>query len=180
MRKIIVSNNVTLDGFFEGPNHEIDWFMFDKEAFDYSVALLNSVDTILFGRTTYQMMAAYWPTAAPDAVAEKMNSLPKIVFSGTLQAVAWNNTRLIKGDVAEEVARLKQQPVGDMVVLGSAKLASSLLQSGLVDEYRVRVVPVLIGNGKPLFPGITERLKLKLLGTKSLRSGVVILSYAKA
>lgn len=180
MRKIIVSNNVTLDGFFEGPNHEIDWFMFDKEAFDDSVALLNSVDTILFGRTTYQMMAAYWPVAAPDAVAERMNRLPKIVFSNTLQAVQWNNTRLIKGDVAEQVARLKQQPGGDMVVLGSAKLASSLLQTRLVDEYRVHVIPVLIGNGRPLFPDIAERLQLRLLGTKALGSGVVIQSYAKA
>ena len=180
MRRIIVQNNVTLDGFFEGPNHEIDWFMFDQEAFQHSVKLLNSVDTILFGRPTYQMMAAYWPAAAPDAIADKMNSLPKIVFSSTLQRVDWNNSRLVKGNVAEEVAKLKGQPGGDMVVLGSATLASSLLQSGLIDEYRVHLTPVLIGSGKPLFKGITETLRLKLIGTRSFASGVVELSYGRA
>lgn len=180
MRKIIVSNLVSLDGFFEGPNHELDWHVVDEEFFAYARDLLNSVDTILFGRTTYQLMASYWPSAPSDAIADKMNNLPKIVFSTTLESVEWNNSRLVKGNIAEEVSQLKQQPGKDMVVLGSATLATSLLQSGLVDEYRVIVNPVLIGSGKPLFRDITETLKLKLLGTRSLASGVVMLSYRRA
>jgi dihydrofolate reductase len=109
-----------------------------------------------------------------------MNGLPKIVFSKTLQKVDWNNSRLAKGELVEEVNKLKQQPGGDMVVLGSTTLASQLLQLGLIDEYRVLINPVLIGGGKPLFRGITERIKVKLLATRSLASGMVILSYGKA
>jgi dihydrofolate reductase len=180
MRKIIVSNMVSLDGFFEGPNHELDWHVVDEEFFAYAAEMLNSADTILFGRTTYHLMANYWPSAPPDAIAEKMNTLPKIVFSSTLQHVEWSNSRLVKGNIAEEVSRLKQQSGKAMVVLGSATLASSLLQWGLVDEYRVILNPILIGRGKPLFPGITERVKLELVGTKSLGSGVVILTYRGA
>jgi dihydrofolate reductase len=180
MRKIIVSNLMSLDGFFEGPLHELDWFVFDQAAFQYSAELLNAVDTILFGRVTYQYMAAYWPSAPSDAIADKMNSLPKVVFSSTLQNLEWTNSRLATGNAAEEVSRLKQQPGRDMVVLGSAKLASSMLQAGLVDEYRVLLAPVLIGRGTPLFQGITEILNLKLMATKPLTSGVTVLSYCKA
>ncbi len=180
MRNVIVSNMVSLDGFFEGPNHELDWHVVDEEFFAYAKEMLNSVDAILFGRVTYQMMASYWPSAPSDAIADKMNNLPKLIFSTTLPNVAWNNSRLVRGDPDEEVSKLKQQPGNDMVVLGSAMLASSLLQAGLIDEYRVILNPVLIGNGKPLFPGIRERLKLKLLGTRSFSSGVVLLSYRRA
>ncbi len=177
MRRIIVSNHMSLDGFFEGPNKEIDWFGFNEELFAYSVDLLNSVDTLLFGRTTYEMMAAYWTSAPPDPIADKMNSLPKIVFSNSLGSLDWNNSRLVKGDVAEEFSRLKQQSGRDMVVLGSATLASSLLQAGLVDEYRVILTPVLLGSGKPLFEGIRQRMELKLAGSRPLASGVVVLTY---
>jgi dihydrofolate reductase len=180
MRRILVSNLISLDGFYEGPNDEIDFFVIDQEFLAYAAAMLDSVDTILFGRKTYQHMAAYWPTAPADAVAQKMNSLPKIVFSKTLQKADWNNSRLAKDDLVEEVNKLKQGPGGDMVVLGSATLASQLLQLGLIDEYRVLINPVLIGSGKPLFRGITERIKVKLLATRSLASGMVILSYGKA
>ncbi len=179
MRRIIVSNHMSLDGFFEGPNKEIDWFGFNEELFAYSVDLLNSVDALLFGRTTYEMMAAYWTSAPPDPIADKMNSLPKVVFSTTLQSADWNNARLVKGNLAEEVSRLKQQPGRDMVVLGSATLASSLLQLGLVDEYRVILTPVLLGTGKPLFEGIRQKMELKLVGSRPLASGVVVLTYQK-
>jgi dihydrofolate reductase len=180
MRRILVSNLTSLDGFYEGPNDEIDFFVVDQEFLAYAAEMMNSVDTILFGRKTYEHMAAYWPTAPEDVVADKMNSLRKIVFSKTLQKVDWNNSRLVKGELVEEVTRLKQQPGGDMVVLGSATLASQLMQLGLIDEYRVLINPVLIGSGKPLFRGITERIKVKLLATRSLVSGMVILSYGKA
>ncbi len=180
MRRILVKNHMSLDGFFEGPNKEIDWFGFDQEQFDDSVALLNSVDTLLFGRTTYEMMKAYWAVAPPDPVCGKMNSLPKIVFSSTLQGADWNNTRVVNGDIAEEALRLKQQPGGDMVVLGSGALASLLLERGLVDEYRLYITPIVLGGGHPLFQQISERVNLKLVAQKTFQSGIVMLVYRKA
>ncbi len=180
MRRILVKNHVSLDGFFEGPNKEIDWFGFDQEQFEHSLDLVNSVDTLLFGRTTYEMMKAHWTVAPPDPVCDKMNSLAKIVFSSTLTSADWNNTRVVNGDIGEEASRLKQQPGGDMVVLGSGTLASALLERGLVDEYRVYVTPVILGHGNPLFQHISNRVKLKLLNQKVFRSGIVMLVYQKA
>jgi len=165
--------------FFEGPGNGLDWFVVDEEFFAYSRDLLLSVDTILFDRVTYQYMAGYWPSAPSDEIADKMNNLLKIVFSTTLENADWNNSRLVQGNVVEEVSTLKQQPGKDMAVLGSLILASSFLQSGLVDEYRVIVSPVLIGGGRPLFKGSTEMLKLRLLGTKTFASGVVMLTYRR-
>ena len=180
MRRIVVKNHMSLDGFFEGPNKEIDWFGFDQEQFQDSVELLNSVDTLLFGRTTYEMMKAYWTVAPPDPISDKMNSLPKVVFSSTLESADWNNTRVVYGDISEEASQLKQQPGSDMVILGSGKLASLLLGRGLVDEYRVYIAPIVLGHGNPLFQPISERINLKLLSQKIFRSGVVMLVYQKA
>jgi len=179
MRKLIVSNVVSLDGFFEGPNHGLDWFVPDEEFFEYAKDMLRAADTLLFGRVTYLHMANYWPSAPADEIADKMNNLPKIVFSKTLQTVNWNNSRLVSNNIQAEVTKLKQQPGKDMVVLGSARLASALLQMGLIDEYRIILSPVLIGRGNPLFQGIRERIRLKLAATKVLGSGVVVLSYQK-
>jgi dihydrofolate reductase len=179
MRKLIVSNMMSLDGFFEGPNHELNWHLVDHEFVAYAADMLRSVDTILFGRTTYELMANYWPNAPHDDVAEKMNGLPKIVFSKTLDKAGWNNCRLVRGDAVEEVSRLKQLPGKDMVILGSAMLASDLLQRGMIDEYRVILNPIFIGAGTPLFKGIERGVKLNLRETKLLRSGVVILYYCK-
>jgi dihydrofolate reductase len=180
MRKVIVSNLASVDGFFEGPNRELDWHLADDEFFAYAKEMLRNADALLFGAVTYRMMAAYWPTAASDEIADKMNHLPKIVFSRTLKKVDWDNTRLVSTNIQEEVSKLKKQAGKDILVLGSAKLASALLQWGLVDEYRVIVNPVLLGGGNPLFAGITERIRLKLRATKALGSGVVILSYERA
>jgi dihydrofolate reductase len=180
MRKVIVSNVASLDGFFEGPNKELDWFVPDEEFFDYAKALLRTVDTLLFGAATYEHMANYWPSAPADEIADRMNNLPKVVFSKTLQKVDWNNSRLVKNNVQEEITKLKQQPGQDMVIFGSASLASDLLQRGLVDEYRIILNPVLIGRGTPLFRGMAETIRLKLLATKVFASGVVLLSYQKA
>jgi dihydrofolate reductase len=179
-RRILVKSHMSLDGFFEGPNKEIDWFGFDDEQIKDSVELLNSADTLLFGRVTYEMMKAYWTVAPPGPISDKVNSLPKIVFSSTLESSDWNNTRVAKGDIAEEVLRLKQEPGGDMVVLGSGMLAASLLERGLVDEYQVYLTPILLGGGTPLFRSIRERLSLKLLRTKAFDSGIVMHAYAKA
>jgi dihydrofolate reductase len=180
MRKLLVSNLMSLDGFFEGPRKELDWFVVDDEFLAYAREMLRSVDTILFGRTTYEHMAAYWPSAPKDEIAEKMNSLNKVVFSRTLDKPQWNNSRLFKGDPAAEVEKLKQQPGKDMVILGSAMLASSLLEAGLIDEYRVILNPVLIGAGNLLFRGVRKKVVLKLRETKLLKSGVIVLYYQKA
>jgi dihydrofolate reductase len=180
MGKVIVSNLVSLDGFFEGPNKGLDWHVVDEEFFTYAKEMLRDADTLVFGRVTYELMAAYWPTAPRDEIADQMNKLPKIVFSKTLHKVEWNHTRLIRNNVKEEISKLKQQAGKDIVVLGSASVASSLLKLGLVDEYRVILNPILIGGGKPLFAGITERIRLKLLGTKVFSSGVALLRYQPA
>ncbi len=180
MRKVIVSNVASLDGFFESRSKELDWVVTDAEFFDYAKGLLRTVDTLLFGRATYLHMANYWPTAPVDEIAEKMNNLPKIVFSKTLQKAEWNNSRLVASNIEAEVSRLKGQPGKDMVIFGSAMLASSLLQWGLVDEYRVILQPVLLGSGSPLFRDITERTRMKLISVRSFGSGVVLASYQKA
>jgi dihydrofolate reductase len=180
MRKLIVSNVMTLDGFFEGPNG-LDWVVLDADFFEYGREMLHEAGSLLFGRKTYEHMAAHWPAAPADEIAYKMNHLPKLVFSGTLDKVEWNNSTLVKGDYAEEVLKLKQQEAqGALVILGSAMLASHFLQYGLVDEYRVILNPVLIGEGKPLFPDIQKKINLKLTRTKPLASGVIILYYERA
>lgn len=176
MRRVIVSCMMSLDGFFEGPNRELDWHVVDEELLAYAAGMLGSVDTILFGRTTYEHMAAYWPTAPSGPIADKMNSLPKIVFSRTLSEAAWGPVSLIPGDAVAEVARLKQLPGGAMVV-GGAALASSLLQAGLIDEYRVLLNPVILGNGHPMFQNVHARMKLKLDDLRRFHSGVVMLTY---
>jgi dihydrofolate reductase len=126
-------------------------------------------------------MASYWPTPAAQAddpmVAEKMNTMPKIVFSRTLDKVEWNNTRLVKGDAVKEISELKQQPGRDLLIFGSADLASNLTNLGLIDEYRIMVNPVVLGKGNPLFKDIKEKLNLRLLRTKTFSNGNVLLYY---
>ena len=188
MRKVILSNAVTLDGFFAGPNKELDWHIVDEEFNQYAIDLLSKVDALLFGRVTYQLMADYWPAAATNPstpksdleIADKMNNLPKIVFSKTLQEVKWNNSRLVKENIAEEISKMKQQPGKDMVIFGSGSIVSTFMQHGLIDEYRIIVNPVVLGNGKPLFKGINDKQNLKLLKTRVFGSGVVILFYEPA
>jgi len=185
MRKVILSNMVTLDGFFEGPNKELDWHIVDEEFNQYANDLLSNVDALLFGRVTYQLMADYWPAAATNPstsksdleIADKMNNLPKIVFSKTLQEVEWNNSRLVKENIAEEISKMKQESGKDIVIFGSGSIVTTLMQLGLIDEYRIIVNPVVLGSGKPLFKGINDKRNLKLLKTKVLGSGIVILYY---
>jgi dihydrofolate reductase len=174
MRAVIAWNMVSLDGFFQGPNKELDWFRFDDELENYILDSQKSAGTLLFGRVTYEMMADYWPSAEGQ-IAQFMNSVPKVVFSKTLQKTEWNNTRLVKENAPEEVSKLKQQPGGDIFVFGSANFLSTLMQHGLVDEYRFGINPVVLGGGTPLFKGSPDRLNLKLLSARTLKSGLVIL-----
>ncbi|HEY6541404.1 MAG TPA: dihydrofolate reductase family protein [Ktedonobacteraceae bacterium] len=181
MRKVFLFMMVTLDGFFEGPDHNIDWHNVDEEFNEFAIDQLNEVDALLFGRVTYEGMASYWPTpfALEDdpVVAGKMNAIPKLVFSRTLDKAEWSNSRLVKENIAGEVSQLKQQEGRDLAIFGSANLTMSLLQMGLVDELRLMVNPVVLGKGKPLFEGIHEKLNLKLIKTRAFRSGNVLLYY---
>jgi dihydrofolate reductase len=191
MRKVIASTFVTLDGLMVGPNEEMDWVLdnLDGEMENDIADQLKSVDAILLGRVTYQIMANYWPTATAGTsvprsqgvedpiITDRMNNLPKIVFSKTLQKVEWNNSRLVKENIADEVSKMKQQPGKDLVLFAGADIASTFIQLDLIDEYRIIVNPVVLGSGKPLFKDINNRLNLKLLKTKTFSCGNVILYY---
>jgi dihydrofolate reductase len=178
MRKVILWNMITLDGFFEGPNKgQLDWFLFDDELERYIIDSQKSADTLLFGRVTYEGMAAYWPSAE-GKIADSMNRVSKVVFSRTLERADWNNTRLVKENAPEEVLCLKQQPGGDIFVFGSADFASMLMEHGLVDEYRFGITPILLGSGTPFFKGSAHRFNLKLVEARTLKSGLVILHYS--
>jgi dihydrofolate reductase len=182
MRRVFSFIVTTLDGYFVGPNQEFDWPNVDEEFDRFAVRQLEEVDTLLFGRATYELMASYWPTTAAQEeepiIAEKMNGLPKIVFSTTLGKVEWDNSTLVRGDAIEEVTKLKQRPGKDMVIFGSSNLTSGLLQAGVLDELRIMVNPVALGDGRSLLEGMKERVKLRLLSATTFSSGNVLLSYA--
>jgi dihydrofolate reductase len=179
MRKLIMWNLITLDGYFEGdrnwdlPWHEKAW---GEELERFSLDQLQSSDLLVFGRVTYEGMAAYWQ-AATGAVADYMNSLPKVVCSRTLQAASWNKTTLVKDGVAEELARLKEQGNGNMFVFGSANLSKTLMNERLFDEYRLGVAPVIHGRGRLLFDGDVTPHGLQLLEARPLSNGCIILRY---
>jgi dihydrofolate reductase len=178
MSKLFWQMNVTLDRFMEGPNRELDHtaHVLDPDFDRYALDMLNSIDAILLGRVTYELFAGYWPTATgPDA--ERLNELPKIVFSRTLQKAEWRNSRLVRDNVAEEVARLKRQPGRDLALFGSANLASTLIPLGLIDEYRILVTPVVLGQGRPMFDHIKGPIPLKLMRATPWSSGIVALYY---
>jgi dihydrofolate reductase len=179
MRRLIMWNMVTLDGFFEGTKSwEIDWheYVWGEELEQLSKEQLRSADMLLFGRVTYQGMAGYWSSEKGE-IADFMNNIPKVVFSRTLEKAGWKNTRLVKENAEQEVATLKQQPGKDLFIFGSANLSSTLMQHRLIDEYRLGVNPVILGAGSPLFKASPNRMKMKLLEARPLKSGCVILRY---
>jgi len=172
-------NLVTLDGFFEGPKSwELDWHdsVWGDELERYSIEQSKSTGMLLFGRVTYEGMASYWPSQKGE-IADFMNTIPKIVFSKTMRKAEWNNTTLVKGNAVEEVAKLKRQPGKNMFVFGSANLSSTLLEHDLFDEIDLALAPVILGRGNPLFKASPDRLKMKLLEARPLKSGGVILRY---
>jgi dihydrofolate reductase len=184
MRKILTFLVATVDGYYEGPNQEFDWPVTDEEFNQFALEQLDAVDTLMFGRVTYELMASYWPTPAAQqddpVVAGKMNGLPKIVVSRTLQKADWANTRLIDRDVAQELSGLKQEPGKDIAIMGSSDLTVSLLQLGLLDELRIMVHPIVLGDGKSILRTAKERIPLKLVSTRSFNSGSVLLTYQPA
>jgi len=186
MRRVIYGMMVSLDGFVAGPNEEIDWILIDEELHKYVNDQESAVDTYLYGRRIYELMAGFWPTAdadpaAPDYIvefAQIWKKTPKVVFSKTLEHVGWN-ARLVKDDVAGEIAKLKAQPGKDLEVAG-AELASTAMRLGLIDEYWLYVQPVVLGTGKRMFPELGDKINLRLLETRTFASGVVLLRYQRA
>jgi dihydrofolate reductase len=181
MSRLIMWNLITLDGFFEGAKswdlgwHETVW---GEDLERLSMEQLRSADRLLFGRVTYEGMAAYWPSAEGEGeVAELMNSIPKVVFSRTLKRAEWSNTSLVNGDAVAEVSHLKAAGDKNTFVFGSGDLSATLTRHGLFDEYRLAVAPVILGSGRTLFGRGLSELKLKLLEARPLSSGAVILRY---
>lgn len=184
MRKLIMWNVVTLDGYFEGEKnwdlsfHELVW---GKELEEFSLTQLKSADMLVFGAITYRGMADYWTRATKEEgeIAKFMNEIKKVVCSSTLKTADWNNTAIVKDAVAE-ISKLKTQGNGDMYVFGSGKLSESLMKAKLFDEFRLCIAPVLLGKGRLLFPLGIPHKKLKLLENRPLAAGGIILRHAPA
>ncbi len=190
MAKIGVFNFVSLDGFFAGPNGEIDWFKSigkDDEYERYTQGQSSGGSTLLFGRTTYEMMKSYWPTEAAiqndPHMAATLNDSPKIVFSKTLRSVEegphWKNVRLLHEIDPVEIRKLKEPAGGGMTLLGSGSIVQQLANLDLIDEVQLIVVPMVLGAGKPLFEGVHRR-NLKLLEARAFKNGITSLRYQSA
>ena len=187
MRKLIVSMNLSLDGFMSGVHDELDWHAecWSEEMGEKILELLDDTDTILLGRKTYETMANYWPDKPfgqnfprqDQAIADQMNRHEKIVFSRSQSIVFWKNTKIARRHYAEEIRRLRERPGKNMLIFGSRTLVSSFMKSGLVDEYHLWIHPVLLGKGVPLFRHQEQKINLKLTGSKILDPGVSLLRY---
>ena len=186
MRKLSVFNSVSLDGYFSGENGDLRWAHDAKPDKEFGSFVENNAKNggeLLMGRKTYDLMVKYWPTADArkndPVVAERMNNLPKVVFSRTLDRADWNNTRVVKGDLAAEVRKMKEAPGEDMVILGSGSIVTALTKAGLIDEYQFVVVPVVLGKGRTMFEGVSENVHLRQTKSKTFSNGNVFLSYER-
>jgi class 3 adenylate cyclase len=185
MRRILVAEFETLDGVIEAPGHEEHrdgrnaWALAltSEDMQEYAAEQLLEVDALLLGRVTYQIWAAFWPLATDVFLGERINALPKYVVSNTLTEASWNNSRVISGHIPAEIAKLKHGPGGDILVSGSADLVGLLLEHDLIDELRIMLYPVVLGSGKRLFRDRAETEHLRLVGTRTFDSGVVLLRY---
>ncbi|MFZ1132139.1 MAG: dihydrofolate reductase family protein [Terriglobales bacterium] len=189
MRRLIVFNNVSLDGYFADEHGDMSWaHQPDPEWKSFVEQNASGGGELVFGRITYELMASYWPTPRAikndPLVAEGMNRLPKVVFSKTLQKASWNNTRLVKEDLSAEIRKMKQDPGQapglDMLIFGSGSLIAQLAHQGLIDEYQIVVHPVVLGKGRTMFDGLTRKLPLKLTRTRTFANGNVLLWYQPA
>ncbi|HEV7682177.1 MAG TPA: dihydrofolate reductase family protein [Pyrinomonadaceae bacterium] len=183
MRKLLVFNSVTVDGYFTDKHNDMSWAhaQDDPEWNEFVAGNAKSGGEMIFGRVTYQMMESFWPTpAAANAfpeVAEGMNKSPKVVFSKTLDKVNWNNTRLLKGDLVEEVKKLKEESGDQLVLMGSGSIVAQLAPAGLIDEYQMVVNPLILGDGRTMFEGVKEKIRLTLTDSRAFKNGNVLLSY---
>ncbi len=183
MPKLIVFNSISLDGFFTDAHGDMSWaHQGDPEWNAWVAENASDGGMLVFGRVTYDMMAGWWPTPAAASalpvVAERMNSLPKLVFSRTMAGADWSNTRLVKSDPAAEILRLKAADGPDMVIMGSGTIVSQLSEARLVDEYQVVVSPVVLGGGRTMFEGVKDRLPLKLTKSRQFENGNMVLWYS--
>jgi dihydrofolate reductase len=183
MRKLIAFNNVTLDGYFTDINGDLSWAhraSNDKEWNEFVAGNAKGGGVLLFGRVTYEMMAGYWPTplAAQNdpVVAEMMNNTQKIVVSNTLDTASWKNTKLIKGNLAQEIQKLKNEPGNNITILGSGTIVAQLSKEGLIDEYQLVVNPVTLGQGRTMFE---SKMALQLIKTRAFSNGNVLLCYSR-
>ena len=184
MRKLVVFNQVTLDGYFADLNGGMGWAHRDASDTEWSAFVEENAKgggQLLFGRITYEHMASFWPTPYAieniPVVAERMNALPKIVFSRTLDEASWENTRLVKRGMAAEIRKLKKQQGKQIAILGSGSIVSQLASEGLIDEYQIVVNPIVLGKGRTLFDDIKAMLPLKLARTRTFANGNVLLCY---
>ncbi len=185
MRKLLVFNQVSLDGFIADENGDMRWaHKDDPEWREFTQANASGGGELLFGRITYEMMANYWPTPMAletnPEVAKQMNALPKVVFSRTIKKPEWNNTRLAKDDIAAAVRKMKEEAGPGMVIIGSGSIVSQLAPEGLIDEYQLAVNPIVLGKGKSMFAGIAKRLNMELVNSRAFRNGNVLLTYRPA
>jgi class 3 adenylate cyclase/dihydrofolate reductase len=189
MRRLIASEFVTLDGVMEAPGHDPhpdgknQWALryTGEDQQRFKVDELYGAGAILLGRVTFEIFAAFWPTAPKDeGFADRMNSIPKFVVSKSLRTAAWQNSTIIDGNPAQEIADLKGQPGGDILLYGSADLLNSLIKDDVIDEYRIMVFPVMLGSGKRLFADATDITHLQLVDTRTFESGVTVLTYRPA
>jgi len=182
MRRLIVFNNVTLDGYFTDMNGDMSWaHKNDAEWKEFGAENAKGGGVLVFGRITYELMASYWPTpqAAKNdpVVAEQMNNLPKVVFSRTLDKATWQHKKMVKGDLAGEVRAMKKEAGLHITILGSGSIVSQLTQEGLIDEFQIVVNPIVLGKGRTMFEGINEKLILKQTKTRTFGNGNVLLCY---
>jgi dihydrofolate reductase len=185
MRKIISFMHLSLDGFVAGPKGEMDWIKVDQEIFDYVGKRINEGDTALYGRVTYQMMESYWPTAGDEPNASKHDiehsqwykKVHKVVLSKTMKGTGLTNTKIISDNLSKEINAIKQQAGNDILLFGSPTATHSLIQQNLIDGYWLFVNPIILGQGIPLFTGIKNKIKLKLLTTHQFTCGVTELNY---
>lgn len=183
MRKLIVFNSVTVDGYFTGAGGDMSWaHNEDPEWNAFVEENAGGGGVLVFGRVTYEMMASFWPTPfalqSYPLVAKQMNDAEKIVFSRTLNSASWSNTKLLKGNLETEVRELKEAAGDDLVILGSGSIVAQLTDASLIDEYQIVVDPIVLGAGRTMFEGIKNKLKLKRVKTRTFNNGNVLLCYA--
>ena len=178
MRQVVLQMGVTLDGYVSGPGGEGDWGLPDEhpDVRSWKVASLRQVGTHIMGRVTYEQMAAYWPSST-HVFAAPMNNIPKVVFSRTLETAGWADTRVARGDLAEEIALLKREPGNDVMAHGGAVFVQALSRLNLIDEYRLVIHPVALGRGLPLFRDLPSPMRLDLTEAKTFPGGTAIHVY---
>jgi dihydrofolate reductase len=183
MRKLRVFNSISLDGYFTDKKGDMSWAHkgADDEWNAFASGNASSGGVLVFGRVTYDLMASFWPTrqakeAFPE-IAKGMNDLQKIVFSKSLQKASWQPTKVIKGDIAEEMRTLKKESGLDLVIMGSGTIVSQFTEAGLIDEYQMVVIPIVLGGGRTMFEGVKRKVDLKLRKSRAFRNGNVVLWY---